>query len=326
MHKKIILGISLIFASVLFSIDIAEKEFPTTPAKSVPWLTGPLLAPSGNVVPLGHINIEPYVFCSYYTGIYGLNWHSNERPLFSSYALNVPIQFGIAPRVDFSLTPTAFLNLTQGKHAWGFGDLVAALGLQILKEGTWYPSIKLALQELFPTGKYKNLDPSLLFADGMGGGSYVSTVGIVFGKFLVVRKTHDMTVRFTAAYSVPSSVALRGLSYYGGAPNTKGTYYPSQLATLDLGLEYAFTKNWALALDVLYNYATRSKFFGKNGGLLVSTVGGILSEVSSQISLAPAIEYNWSQSFGMIAGAWFTIAGRNANVFRNGIIAFNYYK
>lgn len=326
MQHKIILGISLLCSFSALAIDVAEKEFPTTSNVNVPWLTGPLLAPSGNVVPLGSFNVEPYLFCSYFVGTYDLGWQTHERPTFSSYALNVPIQFGIAPRVDFSISPTVFMNRTQGKHAWGFGDLILATGIQLVKEGKNYPSLKLALQELFPTGKYRNLDPALYFTDGIGGGSFVSSIALVFGKFLILRDTHDVNIRFTAAYSISSPVFLKGLSVYGGAFNTRGTYYPPLLATLDLGLEYSLTKNWALALDVLYNYAGRTKFRGKNGEALVSSVGGLLTEVSSQISLAPAIEYNWSQSIGIIAGAWFSIAGRNANIFRNAVIAFNYYK
>jgi len=308
------------------AIDVENKEFPLAETKNTPWLTGPLLAPSGNVVPLGSINIEPYLYCTYYTGVYGLDWKTTSRPVFSSYALNIPIQFGIAPRVDFTISPTVFMNRTQGKHAWGFGDIILASGIQLVKEGERNPSVKLALQELFPSGKYDHLNPELLFTDGTGGGSYVSTIGLVIGKFLVVKKNHDVNIRFTAAYSVPSSVFLKGLNFYGGAPNTRGRYYPCQLATMDLGLEYSITRNWALALDVLYNYATRTKFVGKHGEGLVSPVGGILTEVSSQFSLAPAMEYNWSQSLGLIAGAWFTIAGRNVNIFRSAVIAINYYK
>jgi hypothetical protein len=43
------------------------------------------------------------------------------------------------------------------------------------------------------------------------------------------------------------------------------------------------------------------------------------------LSLAPAIEYSWSANFGMIAGVWFTAAGRNSTVFANGIVAINVY-
>jgi hypothetical protein len=47
---------------------------------------------------------------------------------------------------------------------------------------------------------------------------------------------------------------------------------------------------------------------------------------SSQYSLAPAIEYNWSQNIGLIGGVWFTVAGQNISQFNSIVIALNYYK
>jgi hypothetical protein len=151
-------------------------------------------------------------------------------------------------------------------------------------------------------------------------------VGLVLAKLVHIREDHYLNLRFTGATTFYSKVNLKGVSSYGGSPDTEGTYYPANLMTVDIGLEYSFTKSWVGALDAFYNYATRSKFVGKNGEFLFSNVGGTLADVSSQISLAPALEYNFSRSIGLIAGCWFTIAGRNSNIFRSGIIAFNYYK
>jgi hypothetical protein len=47
-------------------------------------------------------------------------------------------------------------------------------------------------------------------------------------------------------------------------------------------------------------------------------------EASIQYSLAPAIEYNWSEKLGLIAGCWLTIAGKNSRKFTSGVIALNY--
>jgi hypothetical protein len=44
---------------------------------------------------------------------------------------------------------------------------------------------------------------------------------------------------------------------------------------------------------------------------------------SAYFSLAPAIEYNWSDYVGIITGAWFTIAGRNALTFISSVTALN---
>jgi hypothetical protein len=325
MHNKYILGICLCFAVALQGIEVETEELPLA-EKNIPWFTGPLLAPSGNVVPIGSINVEPYLYIIAFPGEYGLDWKPQSFPTFWSTQLQVPIQFGIMPRVDFTVTPIAICNQTLGQRSWGVGDLEVAMSVQILEESPYFTSIRLGFQETFPTGRYNHLNPTKLLTDGVGGGSYQSSVGVIFAKLVRIRDDHFLNMRFTGAASFYSGVHLKGLSSYGGSPDTKGTYYPAKLMALDIGLEYSFTKSWVGAIDLFYNYATRSKFVGKNGDALFSNVGGMLSEVSSQISLAPALEYNFSRSIGLIAGCWLTIAGRNSNVFRSGVIAFNYYK
>ncbi len=325
MHNKFILSSCLCLTIAAHAIEVETEELPLS-QKNAPWFTGPLLAPSGNVVPVGSLNIEPYFFAFGFTGTYGLDWKTQNYPVFWNTFLQVPIQFGIMPRVDFTVTPTFTRNQTQGEHAWGVGDLELATSLQLLNETDYFPSIRLGFQETFPTGKYNDLDPAKLLTDAMGAGAYQSSVGLIFAKLVHFQGAHYLSMRFTGAATFYSKVNLKGISAYGGSLDTKGTYYPASLMTVDIGLEYSFTRNWVGAIDLLYNYAMRSKFKGKHGEFLFSNVGGTLTDVSSQISLAPALEYNFSRSIGLIAGCWLTIAGRNCNVFRSGVIAFNYYK
>ena len=44
-----------------------------------------------------------------------------------------------------------------------------------------------------------------------------------------------------------------------------------------------------------------------------------------QLSLAPAIEYNFNENWGVIAGPWFTVAGKNSSAFIVGMLAINIY-
>jgi hypothetical protein len=46
---------------------------------------------------------------------------------------------------------------------------------------------------------------------------------------------------------------------------------------------------------------------------------------TSLLTLAPAIEYNFTQTIGVIVGSWFTLKGRNANRFVSAAAALNYY-
>jgi hypothetical protein len=92
-----------------------------------------------------------------------------------------------------------------------------------------------------------------------------------------------------------------------------------------VGLEYSLTRNWVLATDVLNTYTNKTWFKGRPGVTASGEPAGIGMHSSNRISLAPAIEYNFSDLFGIIAGCWFTVAGRNSGDFVSGVIAFNWY-
>jgi len=332
MNKKIFSVILIFWIFSVWGIDVEQQQLPVPSAEA--WLTGPLLAPSAGVVSMGSVNVEPYLYLIGTTGQYDQNWTVQETPFFWTYGINPIVQFGIAPRVDFSFAPIAYYHETESQHAWALGDTQLSLGFLLLQESTYCPSIKLSLREIFPTGKYRNLDPMKLETDSGGLGSYVSIIGLNIGKLMQIRNFNFLEVRFAFGYSIPSSVFLKGFNTYGGDFGTKGTYYPSRYFTANLGLQYSLTQNWALALDVLCLYGTKSHFKGIFGSGLTTgnpefadaTVNSLTNGVSTQISLAPAIEYNWSKAWGVIAGCWFTAAGKNSSVFQSGVIALNYYK
>nr|NGX30574.1 hypothetical protein [Candidatus Anoxychlamydiales bacterium] len=70
-------------------------------------------------------------------------------------------------------------------------------------------------------------------------------------------------------------------------------------------------------------YDNRSTFKGINGTILgfPAPVGTRSKDV---LSLAPAIEYNFSQNLSLISGAWFSVRGRNTANFATGIITLTY--
>ena len=340
MHLKKIFAIFLLTLTTSHAIEVGEKKEALAQPIALPWLTGPLLAPSATTVPLGSFNVEPYVYLTGYPGVYNSDWKVEKIPFFWNYALQVPIQFGIAPFMSLTFIPNGYYSQVEHQSSFALGDTEVVLNIQIWNESTYVPAIKLAFVETFPTGKYDHLNPKKLQTDAGGAGSYVTTIGLVFGKLIHVYGIHYITARLTGGYDIPTPVNVRGFNTFGGDKGTKGTYYPPQGVICDLGLEYSLSQRWALALDVLFTYYARSKFKGITGagtqssgspisGNDITGRGGTPTMVSGaavQWSLAPAIEYNWSQNWGLIAGCWFTVAGRNTSVFQSGVIAINYFK
>lgn len=317
-----------------YSVEVGTHELPQgKPGAPTPWFTGPIIAPSSVAVPPGHVTIEPYVFATVTGGLYTKHWHtislpnvynnkSKSLPNFYSYTLQTIIQAGIVPGIDCRIDPQLFYNTCGGAKSFEFGDFPIGMGFQLLHEDSerWVPNIKFAIRAYIPSGKYQHLNPNKNGTDGVGTGSWNPSAVLIFGKIFHTSGVHFISSRLEARYTVGTPVHVKGLNVYGGAKGTHGTVYPGNVLFIDLAGEYSLTQNWALALDTIYIHENKTRFSGKTP--LKAPVGYSSLE---QFSLAPAIEYNFNVNIGIIAGAWFTVAGRNAYQFASGTIAINIY-
>lgn len=337
MKSKITLLLLLTFITTLcygrnsFNEHLFAHPKPNAPG---PWLTGPILTPSGHVVPKGHANYEPYLYWTQINGFYDSDWHVHSRPLFTNVLLQGSMQFGIIQDWEFDLAPQLQFNQTHGQRQWRASDLPITLGYQLLEDEVckvkkWWPSIKLRLSFVVPLGKYDNLSPSHLGTDvgGNGGnGSWYPGIGLVFSKLYEIKGAHYLSQRVSLGYSFGTPVGVEGLNVYGGAPATltmpatSGTVYPGNIFTFLSGSEFTLTQNWALALDILYQHTDTTRFSGFSPP---GTTPGVPSQ--ELFALAPGIEYNWSANVGIIAGPVVTVAGRNAAKFIQYVVALNIY-
>ncbi|HSW86437.1 MAG TPA: hypothetical protein VLG49_02935 [Rhabdochlamydiaceae bacterium] len=292
----------------------------------VAWLTGPLLTSSGHVIPPGHLNFEPYIFVSKISHKYDSEWQRRHVSTFVSVLNQYQLKVGVVRRLDIGTNPGFAWNHRHGQAKWVFTDLPLILEYQLLgnRPKPWVPMIKLSLGEVFPTGKYQHLKAKKNGTDIGGQGSFQTQIGIDFGKLIYFGHYHWLSWRLNLNYTYLSPVHVEGLNVYGGAKDTDGTVFPGNQFSQLIGLEYTLNQQWVLALDIVNFYGNKTRFSGKKG-----TISGVPAKVTlpsmNQISLAPALEYNWSANIGIIAGAWFTVAGRNAPDFLQWVIAFNLY-
>ncbi len=308
----------------------APKDYPwwlTPSSKRVPWLTGPLLTPSGHVVPAGHFNAEPYLFVNVGKGIYNAEWDSVSIPNFYNITTQQPLQFGLVKDWDFQFVPQFSWNHTDGASKWVLNDLPIATDYQVVSDrpGTWWPGVKMTLGLNLPIGKYQKLEAKKKGTDIGGSGSWAPALSLVMSRLFYFGNHHYFAPRFATTYTFQTPVHVKGFNSYGGGHGTHGKAFPGNKLAVLLGMEYTLTQQLALALDIDYTHTDKSRFSGHRG-----RTAGVHNRVklpsSEQVSLAPAIEYNWSAYVGMIAGVWFTVAGRNSADFINGVIAINIYK
>ena len=308
-----------------FDEYLFAEEPKTTPE---PWLTGPLLSPSGHVVPHGHQNYEPYVYWTQIKGSYDDHWKPHSSSTFNNVLYQLTMQMGVLPDTEFDIAPQFSYNATKGEHTWRVSDLPITLAFQLLydKMDNWSPGIKLRFGANVPLGKYDHLNPDRLLTDAGGIGTWYPSVGVVFTRLHHITGEQFFSWRAFFDYSIGTPVNVKGLSFYGGAPSingikgTRGTVYPGNVFVFLAGFEYSLTQNWALALDVQYQHTQKRRFSGH------SPAGTKPTFPSREFfALAPALEYNWSSNVGLIAGPWFTVAGRNALDFISYVVAINVY-
>lgn len=292
-----------------------------------PWLTGPLLSPFGYVIDTGHMNFEPYLYANKAYGRYNKHWKGNSTESLYNLSTQLYTWFGIAHRWDIEIAPVFSWNHTSGASHWVVNDMPVLLEYQILyeKKNRWYPAIKFALLATIPLGKYQKLNPKDKGTDFAGTGNWMPGAEIVFQRLLTLPGNRYLVLHYTIDYTFSTSVPVKGYNAYGGGQHTRGKVYPGSSLLTILGVEYSINKNWGLSFDMQYLHQNRTRFKGHKGMTLdVPNIIGYAS--SEQLSLAPAVEYSWSNNLGLIAGAWFSIAGRNAPEFATGIIAINIYK
>lgn len=299
---------------------------PTTQAQ--PWFTGPIIAPSGKVIKLGHFNLETYGTYTENIGRFNRHWKFTHTPASYSTQINPLLTYGLSSWADTQLSVPYAMNRSRGQQYHSIGDVSLLIGVQVLEQdqSAWRPDLRLTINETFPTGRYQNLNPMNQGTDATGQGSYLTHIGLNFQHLSLFRDAHFLRQRLSINYVAAQPVEIRGQSSYGGNSLTDGRLKPGNLWSIDLAGEFTITQNWVAVMETYYFSRTADRFRGITGTTQQGLPLMIGSDASAELSLVPAIEYNFSANFGIIAGFWFSVLGKDASNFRSTVIALNYYQ
>ncbi|MDF1796721.1 MAG: hypothetical protein P1U63_09315 [Coxiellaceae bacterium] len=326
--KGLIALTALVCCSTSYAVTSPNDEVPAKDYKDLPWMTGPIMAQPGNVVPGGDVNWEPYLFVTDKFGTYNNRGKViHTKPTITTQPL-LALTIGVLKWMDFELIAPYSFNNKDGQSFSFFADISTLLGFQAMKDDPkswWYPSLRVTLEETFPAGRYQKLNPAKLGTDATGAGSYQSAIGLNFQKVWHFSGVHYLSTRVSYTYTVPSNVNLLGLNSFGGGAGTLGTINLGNSQNLDVAFEYSVTANWVLASDIIYNNTAPSIFSGVPGTTPTGAVAPVGQPSSHYYSLTPSIEYNWNMHLGVIVGSWFTVGGDNTTDFAGAAMALNYY-
>ncbi len=304
------------------SVERASDHAPTAgvnrQALDDAWWTGPLLAPNASTLPRGHFLIEPYLY-----DVIGA--HSNG---FGSLTY---INYGLANRFTVGVIPTFGYNkLSNELSSAGIrlGDVTVQgqFRLRQFHQGSWLPTISATVQETFPSGKYDRLGdrPS----DGLGGGAYTTTIALYTQTYFWMANRRILRVRFNVSQSFSRDVNVQGVSVYDTGADFRGRAEPGRSSFVDASWEYSLTRRWVLALDATYRYTSNTRVIGNNvpGPSSAQNPNSVLVNLGSAETsgFAPAVEYSWNSTIGVIVGTRVIPGGHNAAMTVTPAVAINF--
>jgi hypothetical protein len=289
------------------------------------WWTGPLLAPSANTLPRGHVLVEPYLYDVITQGYYDSSGTPHSLPHSNEIGSLTYINYGLTNRFTVGLIPTFdYVEVSQGPSSSGIGvgDLTvqAQYRLKLFHEGSWLPTTSIAVQEAIPTGRYDRLgdNPN----NGIGGGAYTTTLCLYTQTFFWMPNGRILRTRFNATQAFSHSVSLQDVSVYGTSQGFRGRAKPGAALFVDAAWEYSITRRWVLALDAVYRHQYNTPVNGYN--LVDPSQPIALNSGSSQaFGLAPAFEYNFNNKIGVILGTRIFPADKNTTNSITPAIAIN---
>lgn len=304
-------------------LEEAEARFEHAKKLFNPWYTGPIITPSASMVDPGMVVYQPYLF---FTDTYGA--FNNDREMvdapnfFQVQAIPIQVQTGITSSVDTTVTLSTVGNWSQGHSGGGLQDISANVGFSIAREKLYTPKAKLTIAQSFPTGKYQNLSSTSAAVDATGSGAWGTSFTLALGKLFFWDTLHPFNTRVALTYKLSTPVHVRGFNTYGGGFGTHGTVKPGDSFSADMGLELSINQPWVVALDIVYQYQNKTKFHGTPGITAAGTPASVGGGYSDQLSLAPAVEYNFNAKMGLLGGVWFSVYGRNSSNFISGVFSW----
>jgi hypothetical protein len=323
---------AFVAAIVAVLLLVGSRDARADAVEKGPWFTGPLLAPTPALVPPGHVFIQPYLFISDSLGRYNSNWTSQSVHGVKSVNPQYVMQIGVVSFMDFTLIPSVMFNWREDQFTYGFGDLPFILGFQLLAESEpwWAWQTKLTFSETLPFGRYNQLNPEKKGTDVTGSGSTTTTLAFIVEKTFHLFSTFYLKPRLAVLYDVRSSVPVDGLNVYGGSaglPNvpgsrTVGEVFPGRAWSGYGSFEFSMTQNFVFAWDTYILNIAPVGFRGVQGTDPIVPA----KTDTQQISIAPTLEWNFSANYAILAGVWFSVAGKNTSDFVTPTISATIYQ
>ncbi|KRG74393.1 hypothetical protein ABB28_07480 [Stenotrophomonas chelatiphaga] len=276
-----------------------------------PRFAGPLLSPAPPL-PVGMLNIEPYLINSQLRGLYDENGDRRDASGPDGWYLAVPIQYGLHERVTIAASLNASYNRDDGnRRAFDIGDTTLSALFGLYKgEGVHRPTLTLAVRQSIATGHHDRLEERpISVASGTGVGA--TSLGLHGQAYFL---DGHLRMRASTLWRTPGANAgVRGQSAFGTPVGFDGRVRLGAAVTSLLAAEYSLSPTWVLAGELLHEREGAGSVHGR----VVTATGSQdmyrRDPASWRFSIVPAIQYHWNDHVALVAGAQVSLAGRNSS-------------
>jgi opacity protein-like surface antigen len=284
----------LAWSSAAAAADDADAERWRVAMQGARW-TGPLLASTAETLPQGHFYTEPYFFDVISGG--------HHYPGSSGF-----YQYGLLDNYTVGVQPFFSLGTQKYNRSVAIGDfkIVTQVRVGHFTAKHRVPSVAIVMNLVVPTGKYDHL---AALKQGHGSGSFAPEIGINAQQYFLLGNGRLLRARINILKNFPLRGEVSGRSVFGTDADFRGHAKPGSKTTVIVGAEYSLTKEWVLALDVERDQWGKTTVAGHD-----TATAALVKHVSPEswnIGFAPAVEYNWSDRAGIIAGVWVVPKGHH---------------
>ncbi len=308
MFKKAAQHILLMAMTGLAAGQARADDAPGRQSLDDAWWTGPVIANSPNALPPGHIYVESYAYDA----------HAPDANGFGSSTF---LLYGVTPRLTLGVIPVfGYDRLAGGQSSSriGAGDLTVHAQYQLthFDAQSGKPAIAVAVEEVLPTARYDRLDRT---SDGFGGGAYATSLGIYAQDVFWLPNGRILRSRINLSQSFPDMARVDGVSVYGTSTSFTGRARPGTATSFDNSWEYSITRRWVAAVDLYYRHGRQTGVDGTDATGFVHLSDG----PSDTFAVAPAVEYSWTPSLGVLFGTRFITPARNTRPSVTPIVALS---
>ncbi len=290
-----------------------------------PWFTGPMLTPNPVNLEPGKVAIDWSLTLFDTYALYTSDWKTQSIDSIWSINPLIDVLFGITRNTGLELQIPFITNKQRGKMFSHFQDINVLFGYQLLHDtrDSWIPDLRIDIQGTLPTGRYQKLTSSQQAIQITGLGSFQIGPVVAACKKIYFQNS-ALAVGGGITYLIPLSVHVEGFNAYGGGYKTNGTVHPGQNVSAIFSAEYSFFQHWVVVFEAEYFIRGSCRFQGKKGTSLLGTEAQTGLPPFIQYSIAPELEYVFAENSGMLAGLWFTVAGKNSPAFGSFFLAYSH--